>query len=186
MDKDKTYYNSLRKAVEETAGKALRTPNDFLWLQEKLRSQLGQKLSLATLERFWGYAKTQYQPSRWTLDILSRYVGCKDFEQFCHNEEDGVQSDFLDRERISVDSLGVGARIRLNWQPNRQCVVEYLGKGEFRIVEAHGTKLSAGDTFVCHVFIQDEPLYLSDLCHKGMPPVSYVAGKKTGVKFMMF
>lgn len=186
MDKDNTYFISLRKAVEETASKTLRTPNDFLWFQERLLSQTGKKLSLATLERFWGYVKTPYKPSRWTLDALSAYVGCKSFEQFCHSNEMGVQSDFLDRERITVESLGVGARIRLDWQPNRQCIVEYMGNSEFRILEAHGTKLSVNDTFVCHVFIQDEPLYLSDLRHEGMPPVCYVAGKKTGVKFKVF
>jgi hypothetical protein len=59
MDMDITpFYISLRKAVEETIGRPMKTPNDFLWLKEKLQDQLGETLSLATLERFWGYAKT--------------------------------------------------------------------------------------------------------------------------------
>ena len=186
MNADKEYYTHLRKAVEETVGREMKSPNDFHCLKEKMQKQLGQKLSLATLERFWGYAKTSYNPSRWTLDILSVYAGYKSFENFCGNEEREVQSAFLEREQLSADTIPAGARLRLTWNPERKCVIEHLGNGNFRIIEASGTKLTAGDTFTCHVLIQGEPLYISDLRHKDMPPVSYVAGKKSGVKFMNF
>ena len=186
MDMDITpFYISLRKAVEETIGRPMKTPNDFLWLKEKLQDQLGETLSLATLERFWGYAKTPYRPSRWTLNVLSAYVGSTDFERFCYNTEEDVSSGFLDRERLSVETLAIGKCVRLTWKPGHRCVVKHLGEGLFRIQEASGTKLSVGDTFICHAFIQDEPLYLSELKHEGMSPVSYVAGKKNGVKFMV-
>lgn len=184
MDKDySTHYIALRKAVEERAGREMKTPNDFVWLMKRLQSQLKQAPSLATLERFWGYAKTPYQPSRWTLNVLSAYVGSKDFEHFCRDGDKEVQSDFLDREQLSTDSLARGARLQLTWSPGRRCVIEYLGNGYFRILEAVATKLSKGDTFMCHSFIQNEPLYLSILRHEGLPPVAYVAGKKEGVRF---
>lgn len=178
------YYISLKKAVEERSGRSLKTPNDFVWLTHKMQTQLGETLSLATLERFWGYAKTSYKPSRWTLNVLSAYVGYKDFEQFCHDKDEKVQSDFLDRQQLSSDDLSVGARLQLTWSPGRKCMIEHLGNGRFIIDEAVGTKLSVGDTFCCHNFIQGEPLFLSNLQHEGMQPVAYVAGKKSGVKFI--
>ena len=166
MDKDySTHYIALRKAVEERAGREMKTPNDFVWLMKRLQSQLKQAPSLATLERFWGY------------------VGSKDFEHFCHDGEKEVQSDFLDRQQLSADSLATGALLQLTWSPGRRCVIEHLGKGNFRVVEAVGAKLSQGDTFVCHSFIQGEPLYLSMLRHEGLQPMAYVAGKKEGVRF---
>ncbi len=184
MNKDLTsYYIGLRKAVEQRAGRSLKTPNDFLWLMERIQDQLGETPSLATLERFWGYAKSPFMPSRWTVNVLSAYVGSKDFEHFCRDGDKEVQSDFLDREQLSTDSLARGARLQLTWSPGRRCVIEYLGNGYFRILEAVATKLSKGDTFMCHSFIQNEPLYLSILRHEGLPPVAYVAGKKEGVRF---
>ena len=53
----------------------------------------------------------------------------------------------------------------------------------FEVIEAEQTKLSVGDTFECDIFIEGEPLYLSQLIHEGRPPMVYVAGKKSGILF---
>ena len=52
-------------------------------------------------------------------------------------------------------------------------------------MEAENTKLSVGDTFMCDIFIDGEPLYLSNLVHEGRPPMVYVAGKKDGIRFQL-
>jgi hypothetical protein len=40
-----------------------------------------------------------------------------------------------------------------------------------------------GDTFLCGLIIEGEPLYLDELQHNNEPPVAYVCGKKGGVRF---
>ena len=40
-----------------------------------------------------------------------------------------------------------------------------------------------GDTFNCELFIEGEPLYLSQLIHEGQQPMVYVVGKKDGIRF---
>jgi hypothetical protein len=62
-------------------------------------------------------------------------------------------------------------------------VVRLLGDGVFTIVEAANTKLSVGDTFRCDLFIEGEPLYMSQLVHEGRPPMVYVVGKVNGIRF---
>ena len=68
-----------------------------------------------------------------------------------------------------------------SWLPDRCCLIEHLGHGEFRIVEAVNTKLSIGDTFTFHLFINNEPAYLDNLIHNGQGPMRYVAGRQSGV-----
>lgn len=64
-----------------------------------------------------------------------------------------------------------------------QCiVVEHLGDGHFLVSEAENAKLAVGDTFTCHLMIQDEPLYIDNVAHQGTIFPAYIAGKIDGVK----
>lgn len=119
------------------------------------------------------------------MDTLAQFAGYKDFVSYLCQADAEVQSGFLEKERIKADSLVAGQRLRIGWLLGRVCVVEYLGNGRFVVCEAKHTKLHVGDRFTCHLMIQGEPLYLDQLIHDGMEPVSYVAGKKDGVRIMM-
>ncbi len=69
----------------------------------------------------------------------------------------------------------------MSWLPDRNCILEHLGNGMFRVVKAENTKLHAGDTFTCYLFINHEPAYLDNLLPEGKVPMRYVAGKQSGV-----
>ena len=84
--------------------------------------------------------------------------------------------------------LAVGDRLLLTWHPDRRCVIEHQGSGQFRVAEAENTKLAVGDTFECALMMEGEPLYVGNLTHlladgSTMGPVSYLAGKQGGVTF---
>lgn len=56
-----------------------------------------------------------------------------------------------------------------------------MGNSRFEVTESINSKLSVGDTFSCNLFIQNEPLYLSNLIHEGYTSLNYVAGENNGV-----
>ena len=65
---------------------------------------------------------------------------------------------------------------------DRRCVVTHLGNGRFRVDEAENSKLSVGDTFECHLFINHEPLFLDKVIRQNQQsPLYYVAGQRNGV-----
>lgn len=61
--------------------------------------------------------------------------------------------------------------------------IRYKGNDSFEVVEVQNSKLSVNDTFTCHQFVADEPLYLSNLNHPDVPPCNYVAGQNGGIKW---
>jgi hypothetical protein len=86
--------------------------------------------------------------------------------------------------RLSVEKeLHYGEHLRLTWQPDRECDVEYLGNLTFRVVASKNTRLREDDTFECSLIVEGEPLYIDNLKQGEMPAVAYVCGKKTGVRF---
>lgn len=159
----------------------MRTPRDFDWLSGLIDGRISVRISPTTLKRTWGYLKNPSNPSAWTLDALAQFAGYKDFESYTSASNSDVQSNFIEKERIDTDQLSTGSRLRITWLPNRECVAEHRGNGNFVVVKTRNTKLHVGDTFVCHLMIQGEPLFLDHVIHDGLAPLGFVAGKRGGV-----
>ena len=81
------------------------------------------------------------------------------------------------------EDLALGDSIRLTWQPDRVCDIEYLGDLTFKVIASENTRLQPGDTFECSLIVEGEPLYLDNLIQGQQKPTAYVCGKKAGVLF---
>jgi len=179
----------LKQEVERVLGHQLREARDFEYLSEcMLKCGSHERLSPTTLKRLWGYLKNeQVQTRPHTLDVLARFVGYKDYDDFCKNDSqnDEEQSGVIIAERIVSRELPRGRKLVIRWLPDRRIVVKHQGNGQFVVLESEHSKLSVGDTFVCHLMLEHEPLYLDQLVHDGMPSMNYVAGQRNGVVFEM-
>lgn len=183
-------YGQLRTDIETALKKKLQTPKDFEYLRERIYARLHTLVSRTTLMRLWGYVDEEVTPRKGTLDILSKFLGYQDWESYQENTmlPKEQQSSPVMSRKLNVNSdLYIGERLRLTWQPDRVCDVEYLGELSFRVIASENTRIQPGDTFQCSLIIEGEPLYLDNLW-KGdgstsAETIAYVCGKKTGVNF---
>jgi hypothetical protein len=183
-------YEQLRTDIETALKKKLQTPKDFEFLRERIYARLHTLVSRTTLMRLWGYVDEEVTPRKGTLDILSRFLGYLDWESYQENASlpKEQQSSPVMSRKLNVNSdLYIGERLRLTWQPDRVCDVEYLGELSFRVIASENTRIQPGDTFQCSLIVEGEPLYLDNL-RKGdgsssAETIAYVCGKKTGVNF---
>jgi hypothetical protein len=177
-------YEELKREVERVVGRELREARDFEVLSQMLLRSTRERLSPTTLKRLWGYLKNEeVQTRRHTLDVLARFTGYRSYEDFCASDgsKGDVQSDICMEERVTTETMRLGQRLVVTWLPDRRIVVKHLGGSRFEILEVENSKLCVGDTFLCHLMIQHEPLYLDQLIHQGLPPTAYVAGRRNGV-----
>lgn len=175
----------LSKEIETALGRQMQTPKDFEFLRDRIYARLHVLVSRTTLMRIWGYIEKDVQPRVSTLNILSQFLGYKDWESFKENAmlPKEQQSSPIMNRKLSASELVRGDRLRLIWQPERVCDIEYLGDLNFRVIAAENTRLHVGDTFQCSLIIEGEPLYLDNLKQGDHLPTAYVCGKKSGVYF---
>lgn len=178
--------DNLKKEIEAALGQTMRTPKDFDFLRERIYARLHILISRTTLMRLWGYIDEKVEPRRNTLDILTRFLGYSDWEEYHRNAslpKEQQSSPVLSRRLSVANSLVSGDRLRLTWQPERVCDIEYLGELRFVVTSSKNTRLHEGDTFECSLIVEGEPLYLDNLIQGNYPPIAYVCGKKSGVNF---
>lgn len=88
-----TVIERLRHAVEQKAGQKIQTPKDFDYLRDCIFSERHDMISTSTLKRIWGYVASDGQPRIASLDLLARYVGYNDWENFAEqHKDDGAPS----------------------------------------------------------------------------------------------
>lgn len=183
MDRNTPEISALRNRIELSLSRKINSPLEFEFLSDVISDATGEHLSPTTFKRMWGYIGDARPIRQSTLRILSNFLGFDTFEQFCEslNTEDEFQSEVFCTHMVTADELNVGDVVGVSWQPNRQCDFRYMGGMRFEVVRALNAKLQVGDTFDCCAFMKDKPLYVYNLVRGTSAPVSYVAGRHSGL-----
>ena len=177
------YIEKLRQMLKTQFGRDMETPADFSDLSDNIRDKLKcNTMSATTLKRLFGYIKYDKDISLSSLSLLARYLGYSGWNAFCMNDKS--ESDFISTQVIYTKDLSKGDSVVFEWNPNRCCLVEFLGNDKFLVKDAQNCKLEIGDTFTTTQFILNNPLIITDLVQIRMPensPKKYVAGNKSGL-----
>ena len=76
---------------------------DFEVLSEQIFERTKKRLSVTTLKRIWGRAELVANPSLGTLDILSQFVGRKNWREYTQTQNHKLSvrtSPILDRKSV--------------------------------------------------------------------------------------
>lgn len=191
MKKDKPEYEDIRCMVEDVTGRKMKTPKDFDLLVLRIYDRTNILLSVSTLKRFWGYVakndETRGEMRKSSLNALAAYVGFSDWDSFCNRKDNNEAIDssnfFYGHKQITTEQLQPGDTLIVMWKPDRMISLRYSGNDVWIVIESRSSKLSVGDTFKCHIFVEHQPLVLVDLVHEGLPPCGYICGKNGGISF---
>ena len=101
-------FEQLRIAIETAVDRKMKTAHDFDFLAEAIYEKLHQTVSTSTLKRFWGYLPQYASIRTSTLDLLSQFVGYKDWNAFEQSTSSG-------NETSSPLGEGAGMRLAGSW-----------------------------------------------------------------------
>ncbi len=182
-DKDNTYIEHLKKLLCEAVERQMNRASDFVFLQAYVFERTRENIGLNTLKRIWNYGNAPVVPRIFTLDVLSKAIGYRNFEDLKHfyGDEGTDSSDKVFGKVVSSSDLRPGDRVTLCWDPGRRCIVEYLGSNAYRVLSSERTKLKPGNTFQTAFFATGSPLILSNLVQDDSFATLYEIGRKSGV-----
>ena len=176
----------LLELVEKQYGRKLSTTTDFESLSVIIEKTTGELLSSSTLKRLYGYVSLNTVPRKTTLDILSRFIGNRDYETFRISLSNDPQfsSRFFSAKTVTTSELKAGDRLRIGWPTNRIVTLNYLGNDLFEVETSVNASLVKGDRFRQVSFMKGYPLYLSRILRDGDYTPAYVAGMNSGLNLI--
>ncbi len=177
---------SLLKSVEQYHARPIRTTVDFEALSITIEQQTSERISASTLKRLWGYVNDKHDPRHYTLDVLSKYIGHKDFDSFCQwlSDQKFSDSDFFTSQRVISTELEYGTIVEIGWSPDRYITLRYLGENRFRVLSSENSKLMEADELSVATFMLGYPLYIPSVVRGGVILSSFVGGKSGGLTIL--
>lgn len=91
-------HKLLQQDIQSKINKKKLYGSDCNILSQQIYDETQRQLSSSTLKRFFGFIKSKYKPSKYTLDTLAVYVGFNDWNEYVNCYEDTEHKD------SSVDS----------------------------------------------------------------------------------
>ena len=178
--------NYMLHLVEKHYGRKLATTTDFESLSVLIEKETGELLSSSTLKRLYGYVSLNPVPRKSTLDILARYIGKRNYDNFCNDlrNDPSFNSSFFSSVTVYSDDLKPGDCLRIGWAPDRVVQLNYLGDGEFEVESSVNASLIKGDRFRQVSFMLGYPLYVSRILREGEYTQAYVAGMNGGLNLL--
>ncbi len=178
--------NYLLSLVEKQYGRKLTSTSDFESLSIDIERKIRDLISASTLKRLYGYVSMRTIPRKSTLDILSRYIGKKSYDEFCKElkHSEAFTSTFFSAKTVYTCDLAQGDIVQIGWEPDRVVTLEYLGEDSFIVNESVNSQLRKGDRFALNCFMLDFPLYIPRLLRKGEWTTPYIAGTQNGLNLL--
>ena len=173
----------LKKKVEEKFGEKVCYSRQSEALSEAIFEAIGERLSLVTLKRFFGFTTAQVEPRLSTLDILSRYCGYDTFE-IAESEimKSGLISEFRNVERIESSELDPGSVVIVEYKPERILRFRHLDGSLYLVEESINSKLKKGDTVKVDSFTKGFELIASQVLRDGNDLGAYISAKQGGIQ----
>ena len=186
MVNQQPYIQYLLSEVEKYHKRPIKTTMHFEALSTIIEHQIGERLSASTLKRMWGYVSDKRDPRPYTLDVLSIYIGYRDFAQFCEkvDELQPNNSCFFETFSIASADLMQGDKLEIAWNPNRYLVLEYKDSNRYTIIESQNSKLLVGDEFTVISFMLGYPLHIPNIMRNNEILPSFVAGTNGGLTIL--
>ena len=173
----------LKKKIEEKFGEKICYSWQCEVISEAIFEATGERLSLVTLKRFFGFTTAQVEPRLSTLDILSKYCGYANFE-IAESEflKSGLISEFLNVERIESSELSPGSVVIVKYKPERILRFRHLDGSFYFVEESINSKLKKGDTVKVDSFTQGFELIASQVLRDGNDLGTYISAKQGGIQ----
>lgn len=92
----------LKTCVENIFGQKVCYAKDCALLSNLIEEKNGAKVSETTLKRFFNLVNSNFNPSKFTLNSLSNYIGYKDYQDFLNHK---TNEKFLEQSRKAWDEI---------------------------------------------------------------------------------
>lgn len=182
MEQYTEYVEALRRAIENKFGQSVSAPSEFERLRDSMFATLGETLSISTIKRVWGYVNGYESVRTSTLNTMARYVGFRDWKEFCETQANPDASTFPLQGVLVISTLAIGDRVEVTWSPGRRIVVQYMGQMRLCVVESERSKLTVGTKFTCSGMVNGERLTVTQVETPGAKQaLVYTCGKHGGI-----
>lgn len=169
------------KQIEQKFNKEIRYPSDCEALAGDIYRITKNSISTSTLKRIFGFIEGSKEPRLYTLDVLAKYLGYNNWDNYIENLVNIDNSDFVVIDQLEIEHIKPNTKIELRYAPESFILLNYEGDFQFTIIESENSKLIKGDHLRIFNVIKNYPLIINSVIRNNINLGSYKAAKISGI-----
>ncbi len=174
----------IKQDIEQVLKREIRYPADCEVLEQDIKYKCNETVSASTLKRLFGLIKGNFEPRLYTLDVISKYLGFKNYDHYLEILAKKDVSEFICIEELIIQDLSAGDTYEFGYEPLRRIGFMYLGNGTSKILFSENSKLQANDVVKITLIALHYPLFISEVVRDNKQLGPYTAGKVSGITYI--
>lgn len=140
----------------------------------------GEHISANTIKRAFGIIESTSSPSQYTLDLIARGIGYKNWEILIGMGLMPWSSSF-NNNCFFLNNIKTGECILITYLPNREVILQCLESTLFKVAESKNSKLLVGDIVKAYQVTKGQPMEFKSVVRDGDDLGSYTAAIHDGI-----
>lgn len=149
-------------------------------MAHEMNNSFKASVSPNTLKRAFGVIKSSSTTSKYTLNLIARYVGFSSWENFI-KEEPSNSSTFNNLNILSLDTIEVGQSVKFTYPPNRVVIIKCIEHQKFCVTQSLNSKIKEGDIVIASQIITRHPFHITSIIRNNTKLGSFSAGIHEGI-----
>jgi hypothetical protein len=173
---------TLREKVEMKFNSPIRYSKDCDLLAAAISIETRSKISGSTIKRLFGIIPTKHNPSLYTLDVISKYLGYSNFDELINEFRAPIKSKNVLLKELLVSEVNFEERLEIHYDKNHFITFKRKDTCSFETLESNDKRLAVGDTFTFKQITLNYPLFIENLLRGEQVKGDAILGKIYGVR----
>jgi hypothetical protein len=171
----------IKQRIVEKLGQPIRYPKDVNALAEDIYTTCKCRLSASSLRRLFGFIKGDTSPRQHSLDLIANYLGYESYDDLLETLDPESKDTAAKITELNTKNLQKGDKFELAYKPDKNVIIQYLGKSEFKVLSSRNSQLQLDDVFKVHQVSLHHPLFILQIVRKGELTGKLVEAKVSGI-----
>jgi hypothetical protein len=172
----------IKEKIENKFNSPVRYSKDCDLLAAAISHETRSKISGSTMKRLFGIIPTKHNPSLYTLDVLSIYLGYANYDELINEFRTHLEPLRSNIKELSSMEITPKLKFKVSYDKKFYFTLERLENQTLRISETNDARWKKDDLIEFKRILINYPLFIDNHIRLGIPKGEAIVGKVLGVR----
>lgn len=173
---------TLREKVETKFNSPIRYSKDCDLLAAAISIETRSKISGSTIKRLFGIIPTKHNPSLYTLDVISTYLGYANYDELISEFRAHIEPLRSNLKELNSHEIQPRFKFKVSYDKKFYFTIERSENRNLCICESNDPRWKKDDILEFKRILINYPLFIDNYVRQGVPKGEAIVGKILGVR----
>jgi hypothetical protein len=172
----------IKEKIENKFNSPIRYSKDCDLLAAAISLETRSKISGSTMKRLFGIIPTKHNPSLYTLDVLSTYLGYANYDELINEFRTHLEPLRSNLKELNSSEITPRLKFKVSYDKKFYITLERLENQSLCISESNDSRWKKDDLIEFKRILINYPLFIDNYIRLGVTKGEVIVGKVLGVR----